>query len=462
MFPSSGKDYTKRLPAELLSAVLNELEQPAVLAGARICRRWRDVATRHGNFYAFLRLKNNYNMNNDSEVAAFRAALHEILSRGMCVKLDVRIPNPTPGNEDAPRQLLRAVSDSLPLLVAMSLGVAQDMCPDTIRSLRRTTPRLRALVLKFDALTSIPVDFLGAAAPKLRSFVLSGGALPDERCPALHGVASLVMHSDYNLGGSHRLDVHFPNLSLLSWSLLLHPSIDTGLAIPRLCSSLRTLYLSVLYPKNDWPGPVEDFFSSLTVPNVSITFAGERFPPLSAFLTTLSAPLEVQLCPQLRVLIRSRATGHLRQFAIRPRMFAPVLKQVNTALASRITHLRVELPLVTGAAEAPPRSTTNGLAAETASAQPGDVDWAALVFSPDVSLSWPSLRTLTVEGDERRATVVSASQMLTVVAALQLSAAVAKIVLRLKHVDIEPATDAEVLRGIFQQVDRKATSAHER
>lgn len=143
-------------------------------------------------------------------------------------------------------------------------------------------------------------------------------------------------------------------------------------------------------------------------------------------------------------------------------MFAPVLKQVNTALASRITHLRVELPLVTGAAEAPPRSTTNGLAAETASAQPGDVDWAALVFSPDVSLSWPSLRTLTVEGDERRATVVSASQMLTVVAALQLSAAVAKIVLRLKHVDIEPATDAEVLRGIFQQVDRKATSAHER
>lgn len=41
------EDYTTRLPSEILSAILDELEQPAVLAGARVCHRWRHIAKRH-------------------------------------------------------------------------------------------------------------------------------------------------------------------------------------------------------------------------------------------------------------------------------------------------------------------------------------------------------------------------------------------------------------------------------
>lgn len=457
--PAAVDDYTTRLPTEMFFSILDQLCPCDIITSAHVCHRWRDVAVHHPGFYATLRLEE---FQGRVEVLAhFCDQLRDILSRNMPVVLDVRLRDhnfaPAPQILDATRQLLRTISDALPLAIVLALSLPTwppYLHSEALQSLGRPAPLLRRLELRLrgEGNIAVPSNLFGGMSPRLENVLIYRVALPTEPCPAFFGILRLALCKDHlaQLGDIPR---HFP--SLISLELDIGEMDDVQMTLPPAGFRLRMLFLNGVFLRGPWPPPLRGLLQSRAVQRVDVLFFPTSSIGESLFTETLTPPLEVRVRERDEIAVYSPADGCSRTFIASgdEDLYQLIVDQVHAESSPSVTRLRSQwsnLRHLAYASVAFPRVHTFEI-------QMDDSQLAHDLTEHD-NFAWPALRTLILSNLDYRPTVISASQLLALTAGLRLSDKLADITLILDNVELQPEEDLEALRAIFERVELPAQS----
>lgn len=231
-------DETTRLPPELVSSVLDNLEQPDVLTAASLSRRWRNVARDHRHYYADFSLE-SFGANAHNSVAphctpshladtaiTFRSNVQHAVDQGARIKMVVLL---APGQDELfdPRfsaacsKVLQALAPALPRIFHLSITVVHaSVYDDLATTLQQPAPLLEYLTLSFmaNAATGLPVpfppNFLASDAPMLQHLGLNGFTLP-RLCDVSDRLTSLSYRSTVEVPLSEVL-LAFPTICKLT------------------------------------------------------------------------------------------------------------------------------------------------------------------------------------------------------------------------------------------------------
>lgn len=242
--PVAETDYTRRLPSELLISTIGCLDQPAVIAAAAVCSRWRIIARTQRTYYAHVALRRRYlrstrayrddarqfaNQLARAQAAGVRLSVSIYLDEDCCRCDDGRFDSPASDSDEevlceackiAIPYTLRALSVVLSSVFKLDIGLPPSCYPARISALSRKAPLLQSLALDF--LTSgdigcdgppVPSALFQESAPILTEVCLAG--VPLRHAVAAFAIATRVELRAYTDSHFSCIKANFPNARFL-------------------------------------------------------------------------------------------------------------------------------------------------------------------------------------------------------------------------------------------------------
>lgn len=300
-----------------------------------------------------------------------------------------------------------------------------------------------------------PRRLLGHFAPNLKTLVFDAVALSDEACAAFDRVDTLRLnkHTFEDLG---MVLLHF--LQLASFDFHVRSSCTTA---DQRSPSLR--------PFRDAPGRrrcpenLEEFFQALAIPRVSILLSrgwGTAISPLFAHLTS---PLDLRICEGLSIHVSSRANNSERHVRAATDDDFVEFGQTLRALASRITCICWKWSTYYSSLQKLSHVSLSFTAATTFVVEleetgRRELDAIDANHRIDIGFSLPSIHALVLRDNAHRRMSLTAAQVRGIACRLRIWENRGVISICLQDVDIKPAKDIELFRGMFLSVEMHRTA----
>ncbi|KZV94059.1 hypothetical protein EXIGLDRAFT_737506 [Exidia glandulosa HHB12029] len=303
-----------QLPIDVLSCVLDQLDQPAVLRAAAVSTHWRNCATHHPNYYRHVAFQNGRDgrhvgtIDVDRVSKKFHDTVDNALSTTTRLGVFICVYDPTSGQRDdliaAIITLASALRRIMPLVCKLRIVLpARSLVHRFLAVLQAApAPILRSLSVRLT--DEIPKGLFQLIAPKLTVVTLEDRTrLPSTEIAALSQVTSLVLERvapDVLVASLRNL----PNLRHLSCKLLEEYRGDDVLADLTLDTSVVRRLQSLHISANCRTDPGQRNLKALeqlcagcpTLRTVTARLTGDRhFAQPPPKLSTLQGPLVVSL-----------------------------------------------------------------------------------------------------------------------------------------------------------------------
>ena len=265
-------DLTLRLPPETVALVIGFLELPELIKSSLVCKRWRETAFAHRNYWSEIEVTEAQAKTDASIAAAIELAVAQ-LTRSTAHPVIVNIClRKTPATIDS---LLRALADNLHRVNDLIVALDKDLQLPVYEALARPAPLMETLAVELhgaEPSTTLPTNFLGGHAPRLNHLILRNIQLPAEPMAHLTHVPELALVSlqaktqdipPQSLNFPSHIFGHFNNL------VQLEINAYPWFAVPDSADPLMAQGLARLQRMHLWNSPPIRFLEWPEVHNIS-------------------------------------------------------------------------------------------------------------------------------------------------------------------------------------------------